>query len=592
MKRFNIAVLALVLLTAMSTAASATTARLQVIHNAADPGAAVVDIYVNGDLFIDEFAFRAATEFRTVPAGVELNIGVAPGGDSTPGDIIATIPVTLAAGKTYVAVANGVLDPTMFAANPDGKSIGFTLLARDRIREGARWSSLVDIIALHGATDAPTVDILARDSWWNPLVDNLSYGEFSGYRTLFAKKYILDVTPGNDNSTVVASFVADLSGLRGGAAVVFASGFLDPSANKGGEGFGLFAALPNGVVVELPAEAQEARLQVIHNSADPGAAVVDVYVNDNLFIDEFAFRSATEFKTVPAGVELNIGVAPGGDSSAEDIIGSIPVTLEAGKTYVAVANGVLSPDDFAPNPEGRSTAFTLFARDGVRENSRLYWFTKVMALHGASDAPAVDISVETNWGKWRLFKDLSYGDFSDYRLVPPRKVILDVTPAGDNTVVASFEADLRGLRGGTAIVFASGFLSPEDNQNGEAFGLYAALPTGQVVALPAVATKRKTANNGPMLAPGLEAGTTGLSQNFPNPFNPSTTISFALAQDAPVRLDVFNARGQLVQTLVDGNLAAGPHSVAFDGNRLASGVYFYRMTAGTFSEIRKMVLVK
>jgi hypothetical protein len=66
-----------------------------------------------------------------------------------------------------------------------------------------------------------------------------------------AAAYTLQVTPGNDNNTVVASFIADLSSLGGGAAVVFASGFLSPAANQNGPAFGLFAALPNGTVVEF-----------------------------------------------------------------------------------------------------------------------------------------------------------------------------------------------------------------------------------------------------------------------------------------------------------------------------------------------------
>ncbi|MCX6828381.1 MAG: T9SS type A sorting domain-containing protein [candidate division Zixibacteria bacterium] len=88
-----------------------------------------------------------------------------------------------------------------------------------------------------------------------------------------------------------------------------------------------------------------------------------------------------------------------------------------------------------------------------------------------------------------------------------------------------------------------------------------------------------------------------LFQNFPNPFNPSTSIRFALPKSGKVRLEVFNLLGQKVKTLIDGELEAGYHSVLWDGNdshgkAAATGVYFYKMTAGAFSENRKMLLLK
>jgi hypothetical protein len=213
----------------------------------------MVDVYVNDGLLLDDFAFRTATPYIDVPAGVNLNIGIAPGTSTGPGDVIADFDVTLVPGETYVAIANGVLTPGDFQANPDGMDIGFSLYPRDGMKESSGWNR-VGIIAFHGATDAPTVDILDADSRWRwPLFNNLSYGEFSSYRYLKAKSYTLQVTPGNDNSTVVASFTADLSGLANGAAVVFASGFLTPGDDQNGPAFGLFAALPNGLVIALPA---------------------------------------------------------------------------------------------------------------------------------------------------------------------------------------------------------------------------------------------------------------------------------------------------------------------------------------------------
>jgi len=83
-----------------------------------------------------------------------------------------------------------------------------------------------------------------------------------------------------------------------------------------------------------------------------------------------------------------------------------------------------------------------------------------------------------------------------------------------------------------------------------------------------------------------------LDQNYPNPFNPSTQISFSLPSSGNVSLSVFNVLGQKVVTLVDGEMVAGNHVVEFDGSALASGMYFYRIDTDSFSETKKMVMLK
>jgi len=84
----------------------------------------------------------------------------------------------------------------------------------------------------------------------------------------------------------------------------------------------------------------------------------------------------------------------------------------------------------------------------------------------------------------------------------------------------------------------------------------------------------------------------GLEQNYPNPFNPSTSISINVADETPVKVVVFNGVGDEVATLVDEVLPAGTYSLTFDARNLASGTYTYRMTAGDFVQVRRMVLAK
>jgi hypothetical protein len=83
-----------------------------------------------------------------------------------------------------------------------------------------------------------------------------------------------------------------------------------------------------------------------------------------------------------------------------------------------------------------------------------------------------------------------------------------------------------------------------------------------------------------------------LLQNYPNPFNPTTTIQFELAHQTYARLDIYNIIGQHISTLVDGTKPAGRYSVVFDGGNLPSGVYFYYLQAGNFSEAKKLLLAK
>jgi hypothetical protein len=83
-----------------------------------------------------------------------------------------------------------------------------------------------------------------------------------------------------------------------------------------------------------------------------------------------------------------------------------------------------------------------------------------------------------------------------------------------------------------------------------------------------------------------------LEQNYPNPFNPTTTITFYLPKSSMVTLKVYNIMGEEITTLVSETYAAGKHEYKWDATNMPSGLYFYRIKAGSFTDLKKMILMK
>ena len=242
-------VLPIIAIALFTLSSIAQTARVQVIHNSADAAAAEVDVYINSDLALDDFAFRTATPFLDLPAGVEINIGIAPGNSMDVGDVLLTVPVTLTENEKYIVVADGIVSPTGYNPSP-----ALSLQVFPMAREMAMDPTQVDVLVHHGSTDAPTVDVVETGVGAGTIVNDISYTQFQGYLELPTADYVLDIR--DETGTVtVARYQAPLAtlSLDGAALTVLASGFLDPSQNSNGPAFGLFVASPaGGPLLELP----------------------------------------------------------------------------------------------------------------------------------------------------------------------------------------------------------------------------------------------------------------------------------------------------------------------------------------------------
>lgn len=338
------------------------------------------------------------------------------------------------------------------------------------------------------------------------------------------------------------------------------------------------------VLFASAAWSQTAKVQIVHNAADPAAALVDVYVNGNRVINDLAFRGATQFLDVPAGGPIAVGVAPGNSGSAADTIASFAYDLEAGNSYILVANGVLDPTKFVQldEPSAEGSLFTLYLRSEARQASRDPGLVQALFFHGATDAPMVDVYVR---GDTKIVDNVVYGDFTlDYLTLKPLNQILDITDPNDSTkVVASYNIDLRGMEGKAVVLLASGFLASAANQNGQPLVVVGAQPDGSVLSFPgglASGVGERLSNRGPALLRGVSLRGGDL------------VVSLLLPERTEVGVAILDAAGRQVAQAGGSALDAGPQLLTIPGSSLQPGIYFVRVSAASRSEVLRTTIVR
>lgn len=214
-----------------------------------------------------------------------------------------------------------------------------------------------------------------------------------------------------------------------------------------------------------------ALVQVIHASPDDAASVVDVWVNDERLLDDFAYLSATPFVTVPAGADLQVDITASDatDNSSPVYSQTIPGSaLTEGSRSVAIASGII--DD---NFEIRASA----AQDGAADGQ-----VALQIFHGVPDAPAVDVTAAD--GAVTLADELSFGEFSDITTVDAADVTADVLLAGTTTPVVSVDVPLSNVGGQYLTVVARGTVDTTDDAD---FGATAYTADGTALELPEAA---------------------------------------------------------------------------------------------------------
>lgn len=561
---------------------------VQLIHNSADPAFSTVDVYAIGPdgfplLVEDDFNFREATEFIEIEDGT-WRFAFAPGNSTGIADTLFGQDLTILPNTNYVAMAAGVNPANVgsFAANPDGNPISFAAYALENADTASQTSGEIALTVAHGATDVPAVDIFIRELGTAAVVNDAAFGDIAGPLQVPGADVTIDISLSNDSAVNVFTYSALLqtAGLTDSAVFVFASGFLDPAANQSGPSFGLFAATAQGTVIGLTL-VDTAAVQIIHNAPDPILDSVDIFLYDDAApaLTNVKFRTASNFLSVDGNRELVAGFAlhdPLGTTRA-DIVFFDTLFIEAGKTYYAIASGVVDPTQFASNPDGVPTDLQVVGIEGALNEFTTPGEVALGVYHGSPDAPTVDAI--TGAGTVVLADDLAYTDITPtYAEVPAASYDVDVTDATGSTTIGTYRADVSGLAENPILVFASGFVDPATNQNGPAFGLFAITPAGGVaIELPLVVSNNTLEEYADFVV-------------YPNPSRGIAQLRVDGKLSLDMEVSVLDVLGRTTGEVIRINSRLGRQEIALPTEGLGAGLYQVLIETSEGNQVLPLVI--
>ena len=507
-------------------------ADLRVAH--LSPDAPAVDVWLDDQVALSGVAYPAFSPYLDVPAG-EHRVRVFAAGSQVDPVIDATLPFS--EGQAVTVAATGLLG---------GGSFG-PLVIQD-LREVSPSQAWVRFT--HSAADAPAVDITLTDG--TVLFGDVAFNETSSYLAVDPGFVGLQVRVAGTATVVKTFHPVELA--AGTTLNVFATGSLAAGT------LGALAAVdaPGDGSTTVPLEVAGTHLRVAHLS--PDAPAVDVWLDGAAVLTSVPYTTFSPYLDIPGGShQVQVFVA---GTNSDPVIDATLEFVPGSATTVA-ALGLLGNGSFGP----------VVLQDERTGSPSQAW---VRFIHGAGDAPAVDITLTDGTV---LFGGVAFGQAAEFLPVAPGSYGLQVRLAGTDTVVLAF-SPVELPAGAVLSVFATGSL---------AAGTLGALAA---VDAPGDGSTTLWLENATSLDEPRRPQGLSLLGAHPNPFNPATTAVFQLDQPRPVRLTVHNALGQTVAVLQDGVLPAGQHRRVWTAAGQASGLYFLQLEGEGISQVRAVTLTK
>lgn len=298
------------------------------------------------------------------------------------------------------------------------------------------------------------------------------------------------------------------------------------------------------------------------NSSGKRLDPVDIYANGFLIVDDLGEDHVTPFTVVP--LEATIEVTDGADQDNSNPLMSFLYESDGAPAHI-----LITEDAHFVNQNARTEA-----GDPTQNDVALF------VLLPAEIADGIQVVHRTSSTETELFgpnSPFNENRFTPYASLPPGSGVVEILDRTDGAQLDAFQGELA--EGGAVL----GVLRENGAGKRQGFTLLLFDAEGEPVETAVV-----TSAGDETVMPSSFA----LHGNYPNPFNPETVIRFDVSARAHVRVDVLNPLGQLVERLVDEPHAPGAYSAVFEALDLPSGTYFYRMTAGGFTETRPMVVLR
>jgi hypothetical protein len=380
-------------------------ARLRAVH--AVPNFGQVDIYVDGELVLQEVSFFTVSDYLEL-APDRYRVQIIPAGDDldAPSAVVADRYVTLDAGTDYSVIARGLAGRSSLAASVRTDDNSAPPLGKARVR------------IAHFSPDVHDVDVFINGE---KVADRLTSYRLTPYLTVDPGTYTVAVAVTGEDEPF---FTGSLSVTAGTVVTAWANGL------KNSQGANRFTVTPS-----IDATSEPARVRAVHAVPDIAGSPVDVYVDDTKVVT-FDFFTVTDYLPLAAGEYTVRVVLAGGDPDTEAVI-TAPVTIDGGKDYSIIARGT-----------GGQFGATVLEDNNERPTLGQ---ARVRAAHFSPNAPPVDVYVN---GALTI-EDLTFRNATGYLSVAPGTYELGIAPA-NGTVIYTATATLEA--GQVVTVWANGLL--------------------------------------------------------------------------------------------------------------------------------------